>query len=349
MGNLVEDINKVYQMLEDELSKQVFEARLAWNEYREIDKLIKCLEKPDFSLKNKKDFNIINAEYKDGETVVVYGAGACGVVEHRAMKQRYPQCNYIFCDRNYKKLKEEGTLEADIISPEELLLKYKDCKVLVTPTEGNNFKEIIGFLEENNVENIITDAPHVTGAYFTDFMPLTSEEVFVDGGSFFGATSIEFAKHCNNQYKKIHLFEPNIPFKESIERTVASLENVQLHMKGLWNEETSLHFSENGSASKIRGDGEITVEVTSLDIALQGEEATFIKMDIEGAELNALRGAKETIQKYKPKLAICIYHKREDILEIPLYIKELVPEYKIYMRHHSSWPRDTVLYALVED
>jgi len=75
--------------------------------------------------------------------------------------------------------------------------------------------------------------------------------------------------------------------------------------------------------------------------------ATFIKMDIEGAELNALKGAKKTIIANTPKLAISIYHQLNDLWEIPIYIKQLVPEYKLYVRHHSKTIAETVLYACI--
>ena len=76
------------------------------------------------------------------------------------------------------------------------------------------------------------------------------------------------------------------------------------------------------------------------------DEVTYIKLDIEGAELEALKGAKKIIQKYKPRLAVCIYHKKEDLIEIPQYLKELVPEYKFYVRHYSNTTWETVLYAV---
>ena len=79
----------------------------------------------------------------------------------------------------------------------------------------------------------------------------------------------------------------------------------------------------------------------------EGDKVTFIKMDVEGAELESLKGAEKTIRRDKPKLAICIYHKPEDMWTIPLYIKELVPEYKLYIRHHSSGVCETVLYAVM--
>lgn len=77
------------------------------------------------------------------------------------------------------------------------------------------------------------------------------------------------------------------------------------------------------------------------------ETPTFIKMDIEGAELEALEGAKTTIVKNKPKLAICLYHKPDDLWKIPLYLKDLVPEYKFYIRHHGKVRWETVLYATI--
>ena len=60
-----------------------------------------------------------------------------------------------------------------------------------------------------------------------------------------------------------------------------------------------------------------------------------------------MKGSRETIKKYKPRLAISVYHKKEDITKIPLFIKNLVPEYKLYLRHYSNSDGETVLYAVV--
>ena len=76
------------------------------------------------------------------------------------------------------------------------------------------------------------------------------------------------------------------------------------------------------------------------------EPATFVKMDIEGAEMDALQGMQRMIAQYKPKLAVCVYHKPEDLWEIPLYIHKLVPGYRLILRQHSPlMDNDTVLYA----
>jgi len=116
---------------------------------------------------------------------------------------------------------------------------------------------------------------------------------------------------------------------------------------GLWNRRDKLTFSSTGTiASRLSEYGNIKIDVTSIDELLNGELVTFIKMDIEGAEIEALKGAVKTIQKYKPKLAVCVYHKVGDFIDIPLLIKEINPEYKLYLRHYSTGRTDTVCYAV---
>lgn len=88
------------------------------------------------------------------------------------------------------------------------------------------------------------------------------------------------------------------------------------------------------------------IEVAAVDDVLWDKDVTFIKMDIEGAELEALKGAGLTIQRCKPKLAICVYHKPEDIWEIPNLILDYYPDYKLYLRHYSLHFGETVLYAV---
>lgn len=87
------------------------------------------------------------------------------------------------------------------------------------------------------------------------------------------------------------------------------------------------------------------MEVTSLDYTYK-DRVSFIKMDIEGSELEAIKGCKEHIKRDKPILAICVYHKPEDIVDIPLYILSLRSDYRFMMRHYSTKNSETVLYAI---
>ena len=84
----------------------------------------------------------------------------------------------------------------------------------------------------------------------------------------------------------------------------------------------------------MQENGTEVVPVDTIDHVCDSDKVTFIKMDIEGSELKALQGAADVIRRDKPKLAISIYHRPTDYFEIPFYVKELVPEYRLYIRHH---------------
>ena len=114
-----------------------------------------------------------------------------------------------------------------------------------------------------------------------------------------------------------------------------------------------IHFDAIGStSSRVSGEemensGGIVIPVVAIDDTMDlNDKVTMIKMDIEGSELEALKGAKKTIQRDKPKLAICIYHKPEDVIEILEYILSLHDDYKLYIRHYQMSPCETIVYAL---
>lgn len=151
------------------------------------------------------------------------------------------------------------------------------------------------------------------------------------------------AKWAKKGYEKIVIYEPMKENIVNVEHTVRNLKNVEIHNKALWNKKELLQFSFDGAGSSIDKNG-ITVEAEPLD---PDSKVTFVKMDIEGAEMNALEGMKSIIMEQKPKLAICIYHLYDDLWNIPKYIHELVPEYKLYMRHYSKINEETVIYAIL--
>jgi hypothetical protein len=112
------------------------------------------------------------------------------------------------------------------------------------------------------------------------------------------------------------------------------------------NENGVLKFdATGGGGAGLSDSGSINVNCVRIDDFFN-EEITFIKFDIEGAELSALKGAYNTIQKYKPKLAVCIYHLPNDLWEIILYIKKQFPFYDFSVRTHQYDGLDFVLYAI---
>lgn len=190
--------------------------------------------------------------------------------------------------------------------------------------------------------------------YFnSDFFPLKDNEVFVNVGALLGNCALEFAKSCRArglQYKEIINFEPDPNNFLQLSTNMNQLPNVKCLQYGLWSHKSLLRFanpnqSGAGTPGWLDDEGALEVEVISLDELLPDAEISLIKMDVEGAEMEALRGAANTIRQNRPKLAISVYHKRDDIFEIPLYIRELHPGYKFYLRHHSTTFSETVLFA----
>jgi FkbM family methyltransferase len=197
-------------------------------------------------------------------------------------------------------------------------------------------------------------APHACkNTYFCDeIIQLTSNEIFLDCGAFTGDTIKNFMKNINDRhiqdYKRIYAFEPDEANYSKLSKLSKKMQNLYCIKKGAWNERATLQFDAQGSiTSNISSCGKHIIEVDTIDNILLSEEgATFIKMDIEGSELNALMGAEQTILKHRPKLAICVYHKANDLITIPQYIKKLVPDYKLYIRAHTCTVFDLVLYAV---
>lgn len=180
-----------------------------------------------------------------------------------------------------------------------------------------------------------------------EIVPLSEEEILIDGGAYSGDTAEEFVKITKGKFKKVYSFEPEESKHQEFKMKFVEFENIQILRYGLWSQQGKLRFkAENSGTSQVSNDGNIEIAVISIDEFLCGEPVSLIKMDIEGAELEALKGAQNSIKKYRPKLAICVYHNPMDLVEIPLYLKSLVPDYKIYLRHYNTSASETVCYAV---
>jgi FkbM family methyltransferase len=192
--------------------------------------------------------------------------------------------------------------------------------------------------------------------YYEDgFISLGEDEVFIDGGAFAGDTAAGFSERMGAARHHVYSFEPDEANYMSAVRRLSGVPNVTVVKKGLWSVETELVFSRNtvnpGVSSFVLSSGaEHVLPVTTLDSYFEGIPAggwpTFIKLDIEGAEREALLGASGIIRNCKPKLAICAYHKPEDIYELPKTILNIRDDYKFALRQHLPGYLDTVLYAV---
>lgn len=214
------------------------------------------------------------------------------------------------------------------------------------------------------------DAGHIyticsDGQYFAlpQFRFCSSDEVFVDCGAFVGDVVEKFIENNLGVFKKIYAFEPNRPAFEAMKRRINGLHDIWLfrddqilcEQKCVGKEcgETPFYSNEQNAANcsiQENDDLQETVALISLDryFADCGEPCfTFLKADIEGYEWDMLQGAREMIRRNRPKLAISIYHSIYDFFRIPIFLKELVPEYHFAVRHHWNSFDETILYCWI--
>jgi FkbM family methyltransferase len=183
----------------------------------------------------------------------------------------------------------------------------------------------------------------------------SKNEVFIDAGCLNFGTSYNLLE-LNPNVKSIYAFEPdheNMKYVSHVVQHSKVQHIVKLYDFALWSSNEELEFwvcDFNKGASKVdNSKSNMKVSGRKLDDIVRPEDTvTFIKMDIEGAELEALKGSAEIIKRDKPKLAISIYHKKMDYVDIAEYICSLVPEYKLYMRHYTPIEAETVLYCVKE-
>jgi FkbM family methyltransferase len=189
----------------------------------------------------------------------------------------------------------------------------------------------------------------------------TGNEIFVDAGAFVGDTLEQFIWNNIGAFKKIYAFEPGekqytamqYRIKRLIQEWCIEPEKIVSVKAGLGEKNSTLLYTYNDSSPLCSNfitddvNESSKVNVYSLDSFIGDGVVSFIKSDIEGFELEMLKGAANLIKRCRPKLAISIYHKPEDLFEIPKFIHSLVPEYKMAIRHHASTLVDTVLYCWI--
>ena len=195
-----------------------------------------------------------------------------------------------------------------------------------------------------------------------DFARYDNKEVFVDCGAYVGDTIEQFIKKRFGVFDRIIAFEPDKRNYMAAMKRVSRLKEEW----GLDQDKIMIYphgVSDRDRTSKVQGydiNKGLGSKLMELEETDTGEVCktfaidhflkkpfTFLKADIESYEYKMLLGAEKSLMKYKPKLAICIYHNAVDLYSIPLLIKKIVPEYRIACRHHSYELYDTVLYAWV--
>lgn len=174
-------------------------------------------------------------------------------------------------------------------------------------------------------------------------LKLGNEEHFLDLGAYTGDTIDEFLDWKKGKYKHITALEANEKNYKKLVENKGCLPNITLVNKAVWNDSEELIFTGRsgrnfGILTDIAGRKTEPFRVSSVSVDELAIDPSFIKMDIEGAERQALIGMKKALNEYHPKLQISVYHQTDDFYEIPLLLEELCPGYKMYLRHHRALP-----------
>lgn len=257
--------------------------------------------------------------------------------------QKIAQTNYLWLVKNtqdminQEKLAEVKNLLYDEKSRQLLqqmihLRKTLDTKYYIKPEGTEYFPQDVPIL--NNLKSIN----------------------FIDCGAYIGDTIEELVKQTDKINSTLS-FEPDAnnlsKLQEQLEKLKkqSPLSNFFIYPAGVYSSNSVQKFANNGidSSASFDASSDIEVPVVTLDTVILNTSPNFIKMDIEGAEREALIGATKTIQKHKPNLAICLYHKPEDLWELPLLIKQIEPSYDMYIRVHEDMCLSTVLYCISKE
>ncbi len=288
------------------------------------------------------------------------------------IKQTYPVMQVVIATSHFKEieneLREEGFLGNILYLPlnayyknsvygYSFLEKYEDRLQKVYEKFADNIsrKVFINILKHNmsfddqyfaNIEEY-----EIIGYFGTELFENKENEVIIDGGAFDGDTIREFFSVPGRKFKKIYAFEPDT---DNYKKLCAAAENdkiVPIHA-GLGKEKAELNFiMGRGVSSRVDKEGTNQIAIEAIDQVLKDEKPTYIKMDIEGAEADALLGGRRMIEKYLPVLAISAYHKMRDMFELVELIDELGSgNYDIYLRHTFYYQKvriqpDVIIYA----
>lgn len=243
----------------------------------------------------------------------------------------------------------DGLFDADFVRRNDT--KFNQAYALFAEEQSRSvFLNIIRFKLSGKLQYLRaceTDKSEI----FQSVLKLGEQEHFVDLGAYCGDTMQEFLQYTNGRFASVTALEPDEKNFRKLSRFASEQLSGQITLvqAGAWSADTTLFFSaEAGRQSHLtdsRKKGKPT-PMRTLDSVLNGQPCTFLKLDVEGAEREALIGASHTLRRFFPKLNIAAYHRNEDLFALPLLVHQLCPAYELFLRHHPAVPAwDTNLYA----
>lgn len=185
-----------------------------------------------------------------------------------------------------------------------------------------------------------------------DLWTSNNKEIFIDCGAFSGDTIKDFIINYDSAFSKIIAIEPDPENYKNLNTFISTLpENINkkifTYQTAVGKESGEISFDISGTvASTINSGSDIKVKCLTLDSICEGFEPTFVKMDVEGAELDVLKGAQKIISGANTIWAVCLYHRPTDLWRIPLYFNNLSDDYLFYLRRYAEESWELILYAV---
>ena len=225
-----------------------------------------------------------------------------------------------------------------------------------------NIKKAYDLLADEKSQHVLLDVINfrLTGDYkilrrcetdrdelFSNIIKLGKDEHYIDLGAYDGDTIKEFLENTAGEYQSITAFEPDKKNMKKLTKAFGEYENCRLLPYASWSDDCEMCFSGNGGRMSCFDEKGDVILARSVDNVC--DKATYIKMDVEGAEYETLMGCRRIIKENTPSLSVSAYHRVGDIFTLPILINSLSAEYKVYLRHHTYLPSwETNVYAVAE-
>lgn len=225
---------------------------------------------------------------------------------------------------------------------------------LADPLSAETLYSVLLYHLETDREHLLAVHRPGEATYFrSGFFSLREREVYVDVGAFDGDSVQHFIRVAKGQFQRIHAFEPdpqNFPRLAAWHASQPQYAGrIVLHQQAVGSARGTVALTSTGDAGACvplaEGHaGNCTVDLVTLDEEIAGS-ISLLKLDVEGHELEVLRGSLRHLQRDHPRLALCAYHLPTDLTELPRFLRQLDAGYRLGLRHHSATRYDTVLYA----
>ena len=359
-ADFLEMSRNVYAHLNDEISKKIFEAKIMYASTGDVG-YITGLESKYRNLNS--DMQVYVEKLRKGSHCLIYGAGRAG----HYLAGRFKQFGVVvdcFVDPDESLGPVDKQTGIKVITDKELSVNkslYGDKTFVISyskkPVADEVKKRLIDEIgiSEKNICSGIFDWRNNQGQYF-DYFEAGENEVFVDCGCFDGATCFNFAGWCGHKgFEHIYSFEADPANYAKAKEILAPLGKCDLYPYGTADSNKKVYFASDAfetsciisreEAEKRNFEGVTEIETVALDDVLEGKKITFIKMDIEGAEYEALQGARKLIMENRPRMAISVYHKFEDFVTLADLVLNMHPDYRIAYRHYGFDDLETVMYV----